>query len=61
MPRQGGSITSIQAHVTNARLGYGKTNKKRKLCDEGLFDRRSLKVQSPRLGGMKLVQQSQNV
>ena len=28
MPREGGSITPIQAHVTNTRLGHGRPNKK---------------------------------
>jgi hypothetical protein len=27
MPREGGSITSIQAHVTRIRLGFGTKNK----------------------------------
>ena len=28
MPREGGSITPIQSHVTNTRLGHGRPNKK---------------------------------
>ena len=27
MPRGGGSITPIQAHVTNTRFGHGRPNK----------------------------------
>ena len=55
MPRRGESITPIQAHVTNTRLGHGRPNKMRKLNDEGLFGGENLLVQFPRLGGMKLV------
>ena len=61
MPHEGGSITPIQAHVTNTRLGHGKPNKKRKLNNEGLFGGENLPVQSPRAGGMKLVRQTQKV
>ena len=61
IPREGGSITPIQAHVTNTRLGHGRPNKKRKLNDEGLFDGENLPVQSPRPGGIKLVRRTQKV
>ena len=55
MPREGGSITSIQAHVTNTRLRHGRPNKKQKLNDEGLFGGENLPMRSSRPGGMKLV------
>ena len=61
MPREGGSITPIQAHMTNTRLGHGRPNKKRKLNDEGLFGGENLLVRSPRPGGMKLVWRIQKV
>ena len=61
MPWEGGSITPIQAHVTNTRLGHGRPNKKRKLNNEGLFGGENLLVRSPRLGGMKLVPRTQKV
>ena len=48
IPREGGSITPIQAHVTNTRLGHGRPNKKRKLNDEGLFGGKNLLVRSSR-------------
>ena len=44
MRREGGSITHIQAYVTNRRLGYGRQNKKQKLYDKALFSGESLKV-----------------
>ena len=61
MPWEGGSITPIQAHVTNTRLGHRRPNKKRKQNDEGLFGGENLLVQSLRPGGMKLVRRIQKV
>ena len=61
MPGEGRSITPIQAHVTNTRLGHGRPNKKQKLNDEDLFGGENLLVRSPRSGGMKLVRQTQKV
>ena len=61
MPQEGGSITPIQAHVTNTRLGHGRPNKKQKLNDEGLFGGENLPMRSLRPGGMKLVRRTQKV
>ena len=61
MPKEGGSITPIQAHMTNTRLGHGRPNKKLKLCDEGSYGKGSFKAQSPRPGGRKPIWQTQNV
>ena len=55
MPKEGGSITPIQTHVTNTRLRHGRPNRKSKLNDEGLFSEANLPLQSPQPGGMKLV------
>jgi hypothetical protein len=40
MPRAGGSITPIQVHVTNTRLGHGRPMKKRKFCEEEIRGQR---------------------
>ena len=61
MPREGGSITPIQPHVTNTRLEHQRPNKKRKLCDEGSYGEGIFKAQSPRPSGRKPIQRTQNV
>jgi hypothetical protein len=59
MPREGGSITPIQAHVTRTRLGFGSQKKKRKLNHEEQGVQEEPIVHSPRPSGSKVPKRRQ--
>jgi hypothetical protein len=59
MPKEGGSITPIQAHVTRTRLGFGSQKKKRKLNHEEQGVEREPIVHSPRSSGSKVPKRRQ--
>ena len=61
MPRERGSITPIQACVTNTRLGHGSKKKKRKLNDEEPHRHEQPVPESPRPGRMREKRRSEIV
>ena len=61
MPREGGSITPIQARVTNTRLGHGSQKKKRKLNEEESGGGEESILQSSRPSGIKVLRRREIV
>lgn len=63
MPRAGSSITQVQFHVTNTRLGHGNQRKKRKLTsnDEVLDDEEESTPGSRRPTGTQELRRTQRV
>jgi ribosomal protein S27E len=59
MPREGGSITPIQAHVTKTRLGFGSQRKKRKMNHEEQGVQEEALVHLPRPSGSKVPKRRQ--
>jgi hypothetical protein len=59
MPREGGSITPIQAHVTRTRLSFGSQKKKRKLNHEEQGIQEEPIVHSPGPSGSKVPKRRQ--
>jgi hypothetical protein len=55
MPRAGGSITPIQIHVTNTRLGHRRLKKKKKFSEEEIHGQQEAQEQSLRRGGIKVL------
>ena len=48
MQRESRSITSVQIHVTNTKVGHGRPKKKRKFSEEVIHGQREAKEHSPR-------------
>lgn len=55
MSRECGSITSIQSHIINTRLGFGSQKKKKKLDNEKIYGEKILIV--PKSSGLKILWQ----